>query len=215
MQIVKWFLISMGVATMFFGCGNKGSNLRIACVGDSLTEGYKLDNPDTQSYPAQLGLLVKESADVKNFGIHNVTVLKKSEDPYWNTHYYTDSLKYNPDIVVIMFGSNDIKYVNWGGKENFVADYIALIESYKKLNTHPTIYICLPLPSYTDKYGISDARIVNELIPKIQEIASKTNVGLIDLHTLLSNKETLFIDKIHPTVEGTKIMAEYIYQRIY
>lgn len=215
MQIVKWFLIGISIGMVFLGCGNKGSNLRIACVGDSLTEGYKLENPESQSYPAQLALLVKQSADVKNFGIHNVTVLKKSEDPYWNTHYYTDSLNYNPDIVVIMFGSNDIKYVNWGGKEKFVADYVSLIESYKKLSTHPTIYICLPLPSYTDKYGISDARIVNELIPKIKEVATQTNVSLIDLHTLLSNKPELFIDKIHPTAEGAKIMAEHIYQRIY
>ena len=114
-----------------------------------------------------------------------------------------------------MFGSNDIKYVNWGGKKNFVADYVALIESYKKLDSNPTVYICLPLPSYTDAYGISDARIVHELIPKIHEVATQTNVGLIDLHTLLSNKENLFIDKIHPTAEGTKIMAEYIYKRIY
>ena len=224
MQIIKWFLIGIGIGFMFLGCGqevkqkevkNATEPLKIACVGDSITEGYGLQDPLTQSYPGELEKISKDTIEVKNFGIRNKTVLKKSEDPYWHTSFYRNSLLFEPDIVVILFGTNDIKDVNWGAKEDFVSDYLALIESYKALQSKPTIYICLPPPAYAEHAGISDTRIVNELIPKIQSVASQANVEVIDLHTLLTDKASLFPDKIHPNREGARIMAEYIYQRIY
>lgn len=211
---------------VFQGCGTttqtdknttatNSTALRIACVGDSLTDGYKLSDPVNESYPGQLTKLVSEGTVVKNFGIFNKTVLKESNAPYWNSSEYSNSLAFNPEIVVLMFGSNDIKDVNWGNKASFIRDYNALIKSYQTLSSHPRVYICLPLPSFTSKYGMSDNRIVHELIPKIKEVAQQNSVTLIDLHTPFAGKEHLFIDKIHPTTDGTKKMAEIVYTYIY
>jgi len=189
--------------------------LRVACVGDSITEGYTLSNMAIESYPSQLSMLVANDVEVRNFGIRGATVLKKSNYPYWDTRYYKQSKQFNPEIVVLMFGTNDIKNINWNNKKNFIPDYSALINSYKKLNTKPTIYICLPPPSYTNVQGITNKRMIQELIPNIKQVAQRNEVGIIDIHTLLTNKEALFSDKIHPNAEGARQIAEAVYRAIY
>jgi lysophospholipase L1-like esterase len=189
--------------------------LRVACVGDSITEGFKLANPSLESYPAQLSNLVADGVDVQNFGIRGRSVIKAGEQSYWDSEIYQQSLAYNPEVVVIMLGSNDMKDANFAHRDSIVADYKALIESYKVLSSKPTIYICLPTPSYGTIRGITNKRIIDILIPKIQEVAKQTSVNIIDMHTLLSNKKELFPDTLHPNVAGAKIMAEHVYQTIY
>jgi alpha-L-fucosidase 2 len=189
--------------------------LRVACVGDSITEGFKLAKPTVQSYPAQLSTLVADGVNVQNFGIRGRSVIKAGEQSYWDSEMYQQSLVYKPEVVVIMLGSNDMKDANFAHRANIVSDYKDLIDSYKALSSKPTIYICLPTPSYGNVRGITNKRIVEVLIPMIQEVAKQNSVSVIDMHTLLSNKKELFPDTLHPNVEGTRIMAEHVYQTIY
>jgi len=198
------------------------SPLRIACVGDSLTEGYGYANAKNESYPVQLkNIIDKSNVEVKNFGKSNKTAMHtelnqaKTLDPYKETDEYKDSLVFNPDIVVIMFGTNDIKNQNWDKKENFIKDYTALIKSYQALSSNPVIYICFPTPSFTNLLGITDARIKNELIPKIKTIASANNLKLIDLHTPFKDKSHLFHDSLHPNKQGAIDIANIVYENIY
>jgi len=189
--------------------------LRVACVGDSITEGFKLSSPSTESYPAQLSKLVSKGVEVKNFGIRGRSVIKDGEQSYWNAIEYKQSLNFNPEIVVIMLGSNDMKDANYAKRNNIISDYKMLIDSYKALSTKPIIYICFPTPSYGNIRGITNKRIVEVLIPMLKEVAKQNDVPIIDMHTLLSNKKELFPDTLHPNKEGARQMAEAVYMIIY
>lgn len=209
---------------MLTGCGGSSSesetpdnreNLRISCVGDSITEGTGLSNPSQESYPAQLSSMLGEGWEVGNFGKKSATVLKTGTTPYWNTSKYIPSYDFNPGIVIIMLGTNDAKPINWTNKSQFIAHYSELIQTYKNLESQPKVYICYPPPVYGVVSGITDSRIKNEVIPKIAEVASRNNVEVIDIYSALSNKSSLFPDKVHPNKDGARVLAEKIYQTIY
>ena len=94
-----------------------------------------------------------------------------------------------PDIVVIMLGTNDMRDINFDENSTFVEDYTALIDSYQALNSNPTVYICYPPPSYADAYGITNERIIGVLIPMITQVAELNNVNVIDVYSPLVNQE--------------------------
>ncbi|MCF6244650.1 MAG: GDSL-type esterase/lipase family protein [Sulfurovum sp.] len=193
--------------------------LKIACVGDSLTQGYGYDGAENESYPEQLKPLINNTeVEVKNFGIFNKTAMHSASanDPYIHTTEYNDSKDFAPDTVVIMFGTNDVKSVNWDKNESFITEYTALIQSYIDLPSKPKVYVCLPTPSHKDNFTITDSKIKDELIPKIKEIAKKLNLETIDLHTPFIDKSSSFIeDGLHPNAIGAKEIAEIIHERIY
>ena len=54
--------------------------VRVACVGDSITEGAGVRDPNKR-YPAQLGVLLGANYDVKNFGVSGTTMLDNGDSP--------------------------------------------------------------------------------------------------------------------------------------
>ena len=94
--------------------------VKVACIGDSVTAGYLLVNPTTESYPSQLQMLMGEKYEVKNFGHSGATLLKKGHNPYYKTKEWTDALAFSPDIAIIHLGLNDTDPRNWPNfKEEF------------------------------------------------------------------------------------------------
>ena len=184
--------------------------IRLACIGDSITFGAGIPDRNTNSYPAQLGAMLGNRWDVQNFGVSSVTLLKKGNMPYWNQEAFKKALEFNPDVVVIKLGTNDSKPMNWKYKDEYVGDYIDLIEQFQALEANPKIWICYPVPAYPERWGISDKVITEEIMPLIDEIADKTDIPIIDLYSALSDKAEMFPDLIHPNAEGAKLMAEAI-----
>lgn len=223
MHYIK-LLFLVTVTLMLNSCGSSSGNsnppvenetLKVACIGDSITSGTGLDDPANESYPAQLSNILGDGFEVVNFGVKDATLLKNGNTPYWDTNLFDPSHSYNPDIVVIMLGTNDAKSKNWVYEAEFVQDYIDFINSYKNLDSKPIIYICYPPPVYDEITGITDERIKGEVIPKIKQVSDAANVSIIDIYSALSNKESLFPDSIHPNVEGAGLIAETVYQVIY
>ncbi|MDM5270577.1 GDSL-type esterase/lipase family protein [Sulfurovum sp. zt1-1] len=213
-------ILSIVSSALFIACGGGGgtisdseNKIRVACIGDSITYGANL--PSTQSYPSQLSTLLGEEWAVENFGVSGTTALKDTSQSYWNSSKFISSHDYNPDIVVIMFGTNDLKPSNWVYKDQFISDYTDLIESYKTLSSQPAVYICYPPPVYNDAQGYPSENIPLELIPMIDDIASINNVPIIDNYSILYDKEYLFPDDVHPNAEGAQMIAEEVYSHIY
>ena len=48
---------------------------------------------------------------------------KAGDEPYWDEDIYQEALFSEPDILILMLGTNDAKEINWSDKETFVADY--------------------------------------------------------------------------------------------
>jgi len=185
--------------------------IRIACIGDSITFGASIKNRDRDCYPAQLGRMLGEKWQVRNFGVSGATLLKKGDLPYWNQQAFKDALAYNPNVVIIKLGTNDTKPQNWKYKDQFATDYADMIDRFAELPSSPRIWICHPVPAYPERWGISDTLIKNEAIPLISQVTRSKHVPVIDLYGPLSGKPELFPDQIHPNAEGAHGIAKEIY----
>jgi acyl-CoA thioesterase-1 len=182
--------------------------VKVACVGNSITEGHGLTTP----YPAALQQLLGEGYAVRNYGVGGRTLLKKGDFPYWNEARYREVLAWNPDIVVIKLGTNDSKPQNWQYKKEFIRDYKALIKSFKRLPAKPKIYICKPIPVFEEKWGITESVVKNEILPALQKIARRSRVELIDLYTPMLGKASLTYDGVHPNDAGAALIAQEVYR---
>lgn len=194
--------------------------LRIACVGNSITFGARLENREAECYPKRLNEILGEDYDVRNFGVSARTLLSKGDFPYINEKAYQDMLAFNPDFIFIMLGTNDSKAHNWQYKDEFVSDYQSLIDSIKKVKApgliKQMIHPCLPPVAFTDPDTpkINNGVIHDEVIPLIEEVAKMDKLKVIDLHTPFVGCEELFPDKVHPNSDGAKKLAEQIYNAL-
>jgi lysophospholipase L1-like esterase len=188
---------------------NSSAQVRVACIGDSITYGHRIEDRELNSYPAQLGALLGSGYQVENFGKNGATVLKKGNVPYWTTAEFKPAHDFNPDIVVIMLGTNDSKPMNWEHRNDFVADYMALIEEFRSLSSSPEIIVCRPVPAFGNRNIRGDV-IENEIIPLIDEAVRKTGVQMIDLHAALSGQADMFPDLVHPDQNGARLIAETV-----
>lgn len=190
---------------------NYRETIRVACIGDSITFGASIKNRTKDCYPAQLGRMLGQRWQARNFGVSGATLLKKGDLPYWDQQAFKDALAYNPHVVVIKLGTNDTKPQNWKFKDQFAADYADMIDCFAELPSKPRIWICQPVPAYGERWGISEKIVKNEVIPLIKQIARSKHVPVIDLFTPLSDKPELFPDRIHPNAKGAHAMAKEIY----
>ena len=67
---IEFLLISILTGISIFGFSHTSDQkTRVACIGDSVTKGFGLENPESQSYPAQLKAFLGSSYRVENFGV--------------------------------------------------------------------------------------------------------------------------------------------------
>lgn len=192
---------------MLWGQGTYAQQpVKIACVGNSITEGPGRNHPD--SYPLQLQKMLGKGYQVKNFGVSARTLLKTGDFPYWNEPQFQQVKKFQPDILIIKLGTNDSKPQNWAHKNAFLDDYVEMIRIFKEhMPDEGKVLLCLPAPVFEDNWGITEQVIVEEMIPLIREAARRTGAEIIDLHDSLESYAPLFPDGVHPDKEGAKMLA--------
>jgi acyl-CoA thioesterase-1 len=186
----------------------------VACVGDSITYGSGISDRQNDSYPAQLSRMLQKfdsQWQAQNYGVSGATLLRNGDLPYIQQGAYNQALAAEPDAVVIMLGTNDSKSWNWVYKDQYVSDYIFLIDSFAVLPSNPKIWICKPVPAFSDNFGITDAVIEDEIIPMIDQIAQMRDVEVIDLYTAMLSTSSMFPDGIHPNADGAGLMAKAIF----
>ena len=190
------------------------SQIKVACVGNSITYGATIENREQNSYPAQLGKMLGPEWIVNNYGVSGTTLLKNGDRPYWKQKAFDNAKEFTPDVVIIMLGTNDTKPRNWGFKDEYVSDYIAMINEFKSLPSKPIIFLCLPVPAFPERWGIRDSIITTDIIPMIKKVVKATKVKTIDLHKPFIDHGDWFPDKIHPNAEGAGEMARIIEKKL-
>ena len=191
--------------------------VKVACIGNSVTYGYKLPDPSTQSYPALIQQMLGEKYEVKNFGHSGATLLRKGHNPYFKTKEFKEALQFNADVAIIHLGLNDTDPRNWNNYRNeFKSDYAWLIDTLRKSNSKIAIYICLLTPIFNDhpRFRSGTREWFWEIQNTIPSIAQANHTGLIDLHTPLYFHPNLFPDALHPDKEGAAILAKTVYSSI-
>lgn len=191
--------------------------VKVACVGNSITYGFLVENRETMAYPAQLGRMLGDGYDVRNFGHSGATLLTKGHNPYVNNPEFKQALGFAPDIVVIHLGVNDTDPRNWPDyNDEFVHDYVALIDSFRTVNPDVRV-IMANLSPLTSKHfrfrsGTRDWRI--QVRKAIEDVAGLTGSELIDFGTDLRDKTNLLPEGIHPNAKGAAILAGSVYKAI-
>jgi acyl-CoA thioesterase I len=197
--------------------------IRVACMGDSLTMGAKV-NVATESYPAQLQEMLGARFVVKNFGVGGATMMRHGKPNAFAQ--LPKALAFQPNIVVVAFGTNDSRSRGvdyWDHIAEFVPDARSIIDQLAALPTSPRILLCLPASHMADLPGMPADRRENntERVPRMQKIrellsdlAEKTRgkkVTLVDLETPTKGKADLFDpDGVHLRAAGYRLLAETI-----
>ena len=202
--------------------------IRVACVGNSITDGHGIDMRTAYGYPALLQKKLGKDYWVKNFGVSARTMLNKGDFPYMNELAWQDALAFKPDVVVIKLGTNDSKPENWQYGSEFRQDLEQMITTLRPdlaqpakkgkkgkkaavVEAKPRILLCTPIPAFKSTWNINDSVIVNAIIPIQQEVVKKYGLQVVDLHTLYANDgDKMLDDGIHPDGKGADRLAEII-----
>jgi acyl-CoA thioesterase-1 len=193
---------------------SEAAPIKIACVGDSITEGAGL--AVTENYPARLQRLLGSTNNylVRNFGVSGRTLLKKGDFPYWKEAAFTNSQTFQPDIVIIQLGTNDGKPYNWIYGTNFISDYKEMIAIYGAVASAPKIYICTPCPVFgSGAFDINPGVVRTNIAPAVRSIANELSLSLIDLQIRLTNS-AWFPDTVHPDTRGAAAMAAVMFENV-
>ena len=188
--------------------------VKIACVGNSITFGSGIQNRFQNSYPGMLLQWLGAEYDVRNFGLSGRILLNKGDRPYRHEPKYRELLAFEPDIVTIKLGTNDSKPWNWRYGKDFKKDLNEMLDELQGLSSHPKVYLCLPVPAVSSKFGINDSVIVNGIIPVIRSVAKKRHLQVIDLYTAMKPYPDYYTDGIHPNEQGAAVIAGELYHTL-
>jgi lysophospholipase L1-like esterase len=182
--------------------------IKVACVGDSITAGYGVGQD--WSWSAQVSRMLGNNWEVHSFGVSGATMLKKSDNSYWNHKEYPAALALNPDVVIVELGTNDTKPGNWNA-DAFVADCQEMLNAFLALPKKPLIYLCLPVP-VTPPGNFTIPPACSEMItPLIHQLAEKNGCGLIDFTSVVTPHPEWLPDHVHPEPAGGFAMAKAAY----
>ncbi|PWE00497.1 GDSL-type esterase/lipase family protein [Marinilabilia rubra] len=182
---------------------------KVACVGDSITEGAGVWPQSELAYPVVLDSLLGDQYNVLNLGRSATTMLRDGDFPYWTAKEFSNVFAYEPEVIIIKLGTNDTKPQNWDAAK-YESSYQAMIDTFNTIPANPQIFVCLPVPVFETKWGINDSTVVNGVIPTVKKIAERNNLPVIDLYEPMLDKGEMFFDSIHPDAQGAAAMAEII-----
>jgi acyl-CoA thioesterase I len=198
--------LSAVILTQTFTAPNK-QPIKVACVGDSITEG--------SAYPHFLAQSLGTSYQVGNFGYHGTTVLRDSQSAYMNESVFQKAKEFQPDIVIIMLGTNDASPYLYGQLGDFEDDYLALVNQFQGLASKPQLWLVIPPPIWNNGTGLSTNTLIHTIIPGIQQVANQTKLPLIDVYSALREHPEYFgVDGVHPDDGGAMLIANEIHKAI-
>ena len=188
--------------------------IKVACIGNSITYGTGIANRAHDSYPSQLQRMLGDDYQVGNFGRPGATLLNHGHRPYVKQPEYAQAKEFLPDVAVFHLGINDTDPRNWPNfRDEFVKDYLDLIESFRQINPDTRIIIARMTP-IADRHPrfISGTKQWHGLIQSaIESIAEIAEAELIDFHEPLYPYPWMLPDALHPNVEGASILAKTVY----
>ena len=188
--------------------------IKIAFIGDSVTAGTGTADPATESYPAQLGVMLGDAYEVGNFSEGGRCVLANSGSPYFESEAFAQSLAFQPDVVCIMLGTNDLSSLltTEGAWEMLYKDMLTLIEKYTALESRPIVYLLTPTVR-TDDQELERA-IRDFMLPVYSKLSEDLGVGYVDLYTVSGDMKHHFGDSVHPDAVACSYLATWLYNAI-
>ena len=225
--LILAILISLGYSYLFnHGLSGKmlvpdppkEGQIKVACVGDSITYGHGITDWTKNNYPVLLQNKLGDSYHVQSFGVSGRAVQDNSDQPYTALRFYTQSKDYDADIVVFMMGSNDSKPENWFGADAFKTSLCGLLDSYGDaqiiLCTPPACFFMEKHTGTTTSHDLQPA-VAEEIAGIVRDVAAERGYPLVDIYELTAaNPQWFEKDGVHPNNDGAAAIAEQVYQAI-
>ena len=190
-------------ATMTYAMSFMPKIVRIACVGDSITEG--------SGYTTDLQILLGYGYSVRNFGVSGSTASIDSKIPYMNQTKFQNALEFDPNVVVIMLGTNDANSEITYNIDGFEQDYAQLVNAFAQLESNPKIIVVKSPPIFATNTAWNNTELTGTVIPSIEHFADQMDLQTIDVYTACEGHSDYFCDGIHPNDEGATVIASTIY----
>ncbi|CAJ1947309.1 unnamed protein product [Cylindrotheca closterium] len=180
--------------------------LRVACAGDSLTLGRSGNSG--ASYPTLLQRLLGTGFGVRNYGRNAVNVIEGFGVPYIGTHNFGFSMDLDPDIYLLMLGTNDVRF--WkAASHRFFAGMKAIIKQVRAASPGVRIILAIPPWVQPNDFGISNDILLNDIQPRIREVAWAQQVELVDMYKPTFNQHDMYsFDNLHLNEKGYAALAQ-------
>ncbi len=192
----------------------KKKQVKVACVGNSITYGTAISDREHYSYPVQLQKMLGDGYLVENFGKPGATLLNHGHRPYMQQEEFRKAMAFKGDIAVIHLGVNDTDPRNWPNyRDEFVKDYLALMDSLRSANPKVRFLIArlTPITDRHPRFMSGTKQWHDEIQTAIETVARVSGAELIDFHAPLYPYPNLLPDAIHPNAEGAGILAKTVY----
>ena len=191
--------------------------IKVACVGNSITYGTGVANREQNAYPVVLQRLLGKGYQVENFGKPGATLLRHGHRPYFDQPEFRAALQFRPDIAVIHLGINDTDPRNWPNyRDEFIPDYLALIDSLRAANPHVRILVARLTPIGVDhpRFDSGTRKWREEISQAVQQVANIAHVEWIDFYAPLVAHPDWMPDAVHPDARGAEVLAKVAYSGI-
>jgi lysophospholipase L1-like esterase len=185
----------------------ESSPVRVACVGDSITQGT--------GYPVELWGLLGSNYVVGDFGVGGATVALNAGNSYLDSTAFQVAKDFQPHIVIVMLGTNDAQLNLNQSNQTFISDYTTIVAEIKSFTSKPEVWIVKPPPVFPNDSDLDPEFYRQNIIPSISQVANQMNLRLIDVYTPLSSHQEYFLeDGIHPNTEGAQAIANIIFNAL-
>lgn len=202
------------------------SDMKIACLGDSITEGSNLndmENYQQYAYPSVLKTVLN-AEEVYNLGIGGSSIGRYWDKPF--VERYKD-IPQDTDIIIVMGGTNDgfaastkeLGSIEERNTRTFYGDTNELMKGLKKDYPNAAIVFATPLPNILHDYLRSERDYLlpqSDFADAINVLAAEYGIDVIDLYNsnILDTHDTQVIssympDGVHGNPAGYQILAEH------
>jgi len=184
----------------------------IACVGDSITYGYGVDDTrDTDAYPVLLQNKLAAGQECLNFGYSGACALSDGKNPYIATQEYYDAMSCEPNVVIVMLGTNDEASVDWD-QATYEEQLGEIVDTYLSLDSSPQVVVMTPARIFADDWAgyISD-ETQEQARDGATNVASSRGLACVDVYALTLDHPEWFTDGVHPNKEGNEAIVQAVY----
>lgn len=209
-------LLAVATATL-------SAQTKIACLGDSITYGARLPERANHSYPAQLAAL-RPKDEVRNFGIGGATLLLLADRPLVATDSFATAIAWQPDVAIVMLGTNDTcqnqRRRNWEHHADLAANAQLICRRLLAANPDVRIVLTTPPAMFADQKGLEAARRKDlqtralrlpYIARALQSVANRTphdHIDYLELRNTLQARHV--VDGVHPNPFGQERIARRI-----
>ena len=183
--------------------------IRVACAGDSLTRGIIGFTSFANSYPSQLQQMLGDKYEVINYGVNSATAIRDLSVTYGIRPEFQASLKFQPDIYLLMLGTNDAKYWEAHGRK-YRRDMEWLVNQVRTISRNSPVRIILAIPPWvkSNVFSIENQVLVDGVQPAVRNIATLEGLQVVDMYNVTVNQNDFFIsDGLHLNQKGYRSLA--------